>query len=69
MDATRDPHTKVSKLERERQIPYVITSKWNLKYGRNEPIYKQKETQTWRTDCGCQGEGGREWDALGVWGW
>ena len=19
--------------------------------------------------CGCQGEGGREWDGTGVWGW
>ena len=40
MDGTRDYHTKWSKSERERQIPYDITYVWNLKYGTNEPIYK-----------------------------
>ena len=30
---------KWSKSERERQIPYAYM--WNLKYGTNEPIYKQ----------------------------
>ena len=30
----------LSKEERERLIPYDITYKWNIKYGRNEPIYK-----------------------------
>ena len=29
--------------ERERQIPYDITYRWNLKYDTNEPIY---ETET-----------------------
>ena len=43
MDATRDYHTKWSKSERERQIPYDITYIWNLKYDTNEPIY---ETET-----------------------
>ena len=45
MDATRDDHTKWSKSERERQIPY-ITYIWNLKYGTNESIY-EKETDSW----------------------
>ena len=40
MVATRDYHTKWSKSERERQIPYDITYMWNLKYDRNEPIYE-----------------------------
>ena len=40
MDATRDYHTKWSKSERERQIPYDITYMWHLKYDTNEPIYK-----------------------------
>ena len=31
MDTTRDYHTKWSKSERERQIPYDITHMWNLK--------------------------------------
>ena len=43
MDATRDYHTKWSKSDRERQIPYDITFMWNLKYDTNEPIY---ETET-----------------------
>ena len=42
MDGHRDYHTKWSKLERERQIPY-ITYVWNLKYDTNEYIY---ETET-----------------------
>ena len=40
MDATRDHHTKRSKSERKRQIPYDITYMWNLKYDTNELIYK-----------------------------
>ena len=28
--------------ERERQIPYDTIYTWNLKYGTNKPIYKQK---------------------------
>ena len=58
MDATRDYHTKWSKSERERQIPYDITYMWNLKYDTNEPIYKT-ETDSDIEICGYQG-GGRE---------
>ena len=43
MDGHRDYHTKWSKLERERQIPY-ITYVWNLKYDTNEHIC---ETETY----------------------
>ena len=43
MDGPRDYHTKWSKSERERQIPYAITYTWNLKYDTNELIY---ETET-----------------------
>ena len=47
MDTTRDYHTKWSKSEGEGQIPYDITSMWNLKYGANEPIYKtETDSQT-----------------------
>ena len=47
MDATRDYHTKWSKSERERQIPYNITYMWKLKYYTNEPIYKtETDSQT-----------------------
>ena len=40
MNATRDYHTKWSKSERERQIPYDVAYMWNLKYDTNELIYK-----------------------------
>ena len=43
MDGPRGYHTKRSKSERERQIPYDITYTWNLKYNTNEHIY---ETET-----------------------
>ena len=47
MDGSRGYHTKSSKSERKRQIPYDITGMWNLKYGRNELIYKtEKDSQT-----------------------
>ena len=47
MNATRDYHTKWSKSERERQIPYDITYLWNLKYDTNEDIYETKtDSQT-----------------------
>ena len=57
MDETRDSHTKWSKSERERQIPYDITYMWNLKYITNKHIYKTEEINRDHT-CGCQGEGG-----------
>ena len=47
MDEPRDYHTKWSKSEEERQIPYDITYTWNLKYDTNEPIYEtETDTQT-----------------------
>ena len=42
IDGPRDYHTKQSKSERERQIPYGITYMWNLKYYTNEHICKTK---------------------------
>ena len=42
MDGTRDSHTKLSKSERERQIPYDITYIWNLTYSTNEPFHRKK---------------------------
>ena len=45
MVAIWDYHTKWSKSERERQIPFDIPYMWNLKYDTNEPIY-EAEIQT-----------------------
>ena len=42
MNGTRDSHTKWSKSERERQIPYDITCIWNLIYGTNEPFHRKE---------------------------
>ena len=47
MDGPRDYHTKWSKSERERQMPYDITYRWNLKYDTNELIYEtEADSQT-----------------------
>ena len=43
LDGLKDYHTKWSKSERERQIPYDVTYIWNLKYDTNELTY---ETET-----------------------
>ena len=40
MDGRRDDHTKWSKSQRERQIPYDIICMWNLQHNTNEHIYK-----------------------------
>ena len=44
MDEPIDYHTKQSKSERERQIPY-ITHMWNLKHDTSESIYKITDSQ------------------------
>ena len=67
MDGPRDDHTKWSKSERERQIPYNITYIWHLKYDTNELIYKtEADSQTQRTDLwlprGRHGGGRMDWD-------
>ena len=47
MDGPRDDHTKWSKAERERQMPYDIIYMWNIKYNTNELIYKtETDSQT-----------------------
>ena len=69
MDGTRDSHTKGSKPERKRQIPYDIIYLWNLKYGTDDPTYKTETDQGQAEQtCGSQGRGWREWDGQGVWG-
>ena len=48
MDGPRDYHTKWSKLERERQIPYDIIYMGNLKCVTNEATYeREKDSQTY----------------------
>ena len=53
MDATRDYHTKWIKSERERQIPYDIICRLNLKYGAMNLAMKQKQTHRHRKQTYC----------------
>ena len=58
MDASRNYHTKWSKSERGRWIPYDTTYMWNLKYDTNELVYKT-ETDSQRKLMVTKGKGGR----------
>ena len=50
VDGPRDDHTKWSKSDRIRQIPYGIIYMWNLKKNTNEFIYKiETDLQTSKT--------------------
>ena len=65
MGGLRDCHTKGSKSERKRQIPYNITSMWNLKHDTNELIFEAETHRNREQICGCQGTeggGGMDWE-------
>ena len=47
-DGPRDYHTKRSKSERERQIPYAITYKWNLIKMVQKITYKAETHRFWK---------------------
>ena len=49
-DGPRDYHTKWSKSQRGRQIPYDRSYMWNLKYDINEPIHETETDSQTRTD-------------------
>ena len=50
LDGSRDYHTKWSKSDRERQIPYDIPYIWNLQYDTNEFTCKAEiDSQTQKT--------------------
>ena len=62
MGGPRDYHTKWSKSERKRQIPYDIACVWNLTQDMIQTNLSRKQKQIHRHrehTCGCQG-GGRE---------
>ena len=64
--STRDSHTKWSKSERERQIPYDIAYLWNLKYGTNEPTYRtDTDTENRLVTAKGEREGGGWTGSLG----
>ena len=42
MDGARDSHPEWSMSERGRQIPYDISSIWNLIYSTNEPFHRKE---------------------------
>ena len=61
----RDYHTKQSKSESGRQTPYDITTRWNLKYDKNEVIYKTEtgsQTEVLMVANGEEGGGGKDWE-------
>ena len=65
MDGMRDSHTKWSKSERERQIPYDFTYIWNLTHSTNEPFHRKENHRHVEQTCGCQEGGGgsrRDWE-------
>ena len=50
MEGPRDYHAKWSKPEKRNTVSYAITYMRNLKYDRNELIYKtEQESQTQKT--------------------
>ena len=65
MEETRESHTKSSKSERERQIPYDITYNWNLISNTNEPFHRKENHGLGEETCGCLmgwGGSGRDWE-------
>ena len=67
MDATKYYHTKWSKSETGRLIPYDSSYMWNLKYDTNELIYKaETDSQTQRADLwfprGRGRRGEKDWE-------
>ena len=62
MDGTRDCHIELSKLERERQIPYDITYIWNLIYAQMNLSTEKKIMDLENRLVVVKGEGkGVEW--------
>ena len=56
--SSRNDHTKQSKSERERQVPYDIIYRWSLKYDTmNVSIETDSQTQTSGFQGGGEGEG------------
>ena len=60
----------LSKSERERQIPYNITSMWIQKYDTNNLYVKEKQTHRHRKQTYSYQRRKQGWgrDGLGVWG-
>ena len=69
MDGPRDDHTKWSKSDRERHIPFAITYRWNLKirhkwtYLRNTNRITDLENRLMFAKC----EGAWKKDGVGIW--
>jgi len=69
MDGPRDYHTKGSKSDGERHIPYDITYMWNLKINTNESTQNRNRLKNIENKLTVtKGEKGRRGrDKLGVW--
>ena len=53
MDGTIYSHTKWSKSERERQLPYDITYSWDIIYGTNEAFHRKETHGLGEKTCDC----------------
>ena len=58
MNGSKDYHTKWSKPDRERQIPYDVTYMWNLNYDTSD-LYKPEIVSHRKWTYGYQREKGR----------
>ena len=67
MDGSRHSHTKWSKPERERQIPYGVTYLWNLKKRHKELCRTDIYSQTLKNLLFPKETGWGLEDALRVW--
>ena len=54
--------------QKEKDKHHMLSHHMQLNYYTNEPVYRKRLTDMENRPCGCQGEGGREWDGWGVWG-
>ena len=68
-DGPREHHTKESKSDRERYVPYDITYMWNLKNNTNKSVYKTEiDSEIQKTNLQLpKGKGGpRQIRAIGL---
>ena len=70
MEGPRDYHTKQSKSDRERQMPYDIIYMWNLKKKCYKSTYIQSRNRPTDIENKLMVAKGERWgrDKIGVWG-
>ena len=66
MDGPRDGHTKLSKPDRERQIPYAVTYTWDRKYDTNELMNRLTDVENRLVVAKGEGRWGRDGFGVGM---